>query len=369
MPRQRNCGGDLEQQGTRVSIHSIDIANEAQVRSLLDGLSTRDELPLRGIMHTAAVLDDAPLLNLDPQRLERVFGAKARGAWYLHRCTETLPLDYFVLFSSVSAIIGNAAQGNYVAANCFLDSLAHHRRQRGLAGLSVNWGALGDVGMAATSQQLEDYLMGIGMRTFPASAALSVFKRVLRWGLPQVGIMDIDWPRWKQVAPTTAALPRFSVLASGERQRPLNPELQALREELSAMSHEHQLIHISDRLAAIIAKILRLPIDRIDRSLSLNHLGVDSLMGMELHMTVPREFGVEVGILELMQGGSLIQLADFLLGRMHLQEDSSPITPSPVSHVAPEQRTSHEEVLLQNLNSLNEDDIDRLLDQLLSVPN
>ena len=87
---------------------------------------------LTGVFHLAMVIDDAPLASLTRERLRNVMAPKSQGAWLLHKETRDMELDCFVMFSSVSSIFGNPAQGNYAAANAFLDSLAHHRRALGI---------------------------------------------------------------------------------------------------------------------------------------------------------------------------------------------------------------------------------------------
>src|SRR5438105_10112462 len=95
------------------------------------------------------VLDDAPIQELTRDRFERVLAPKVAGAWNLHEQTRNDPIDYFVLYSSVSAVVGNPGQANYVAANTYLDLLAHHRRSQGLPALAVDWGVVRDVGVVA----------------------------------------------------------------------------------------------------------------------------------------------------------------------------------------------------------------------------
>ena len=88
--------------------------------------------PLRGIVHSAGVLDDDTLLKLNWERFSKVMAPKIDGSWNLYQLTKNLRLDFFVLFSSLASVFGNAGQGNYAAANAFLDALAHHRRNLGL---------------------------------------------------------------------------------------------------------------------------------------------------------------------------------------------------------------------------------------------
>src|SRR5215469_16693916 len=105
--------------------------------------------PLRGIIHAAGILDDGLLVHLDQERLAAVMAPKVQGAWNLHTLTKDMPLDFFVLFSSVASMLGSPGQGSYAAANAFLDALSHQRRALGLPSLTINWGPWSAVGMAA----------------------------------------------------------------------------------------------------------------------------------------------------------------------------------------------------------------------------
>src|SRR5262249_43606980 len=125
----------------------LDVADEEAVRRLIG--ETRQRMPaLKGVFHAAGVLDDGLLTGQNWQRFEKVMRPKISGAWNLHQATLDVPLDYFVLFSSVSSVFGAPGQANYAAANAFLDALAEHRRSNGLAGCSINWGPWSDIGMA-----------------------------------------------------------------------------------------------------------------------------------------------------------------------------------------------------------------------------
>ncbi|HET7239340.1 MAG TPA: SDR family NAD(P)-dependent oxidoreductase, partial [Terrimicrobiaceae bacterium] len=133
---------DLCARGVEVRIVRADVGLAADVSRLVAEARTGDFL-LRGVFHLAMAIDDAPLASLTADRMRSVMAPKAHGAWLLHEATRDLELDCFVMFSSVSSIFGNPAQGNYAAANAFLDALAHHRHALGLPALTVNWGVLG----------------------------------------------------------------------------------------------------------------------------------------------------------------------------------------------------------------------------------
>jgi acyl transferase domain-containing protein/NADPH:quinone reductase-like Zn-dependent oxidoreductase/acyl carrier protein len=137
-------GAELESLGAQVLIAACDVADRGQLEGLLEQVP--EELPLGAVVHAAGVLDDGMIESLTAERLDAVLAAKVDAAWHLHELTERLELSAFVLFSSVAGTLGGPGQGNYAAANVFLDALAAHRRARGLPGTSLVWGPWTDAG-------------------------------------------------------------------------------------------------------------------------------------------------------------------------------------------------------------------------------
>src|SRR6266508_5638461 len=127
---------------------SADVALEGDVRRTLATIG-REMPALRGVVHAAGVIDDAPLRTLEPTQLSAVLAPKVQGAWHLHAATLDARLDFFVLFSSLASVVGSPGQGHYAAGNAFLDALAWSRRADGLPALAINWGPWAGVGMAA----------------------------------------------------------------------------------------------------------------------------------------------------------------------------------------------------------------------------
>ena len=129
---------ELEALGAHVRILACDVSDREQLAGLIESLPA--EAPLSGVVHAAGVLLDGVIASLTPARLDAVLAPKAHAAWHLHELTRHLPLRAFVLFSSASGLLGGMGQGNYAAANAYLDALAAHRRASGLAGVSIAWG-------------------------------------------------------------------------------------------------------------------------------------------------------------------------------------------------------------------------------------
>jgi NAD(P)-dependent dehydrogenase (short-subunit alcohol dehydrogenase family)/acyl carrier protein len=178
----------LREKGATVAVVAADIA----VASDVDRVMTAAAKPaLAGIIHAAGVLDDGMIADMDLARMDRIMAPKVAGAWMLHQATRHLKLDFFVLFSSVAAIIGNLGQSGYAAANAFMDGLAAHRRRRGLAAVSINWGPWAETGMAANLEV--DRFAAQGIQPLSPAAGLRALKRVLTENPVQAVVADIDW--------------------------------------------------------------------------------------------------------------------------------------------------------------------------------
>ena len=139
---------ELQAQGCQIYVRQADVSRGEEVEALLTEIVAATLPPLKGIIHAAGVLDDGVLSQQNWSRWETVLMPKVRGAWNLHQATRDLPLDFFVLYSSVASVLGSAGQSNYAAANAFLDGLAQHRQSLGLPALSVNWGPWAEEGMS-----------------------------------------------------------------------------------------------------------------------------------------------------------------------------------------------------------------------------
>ena len=126
------------------------------------------------------VLHDGLLQGLDDANFDKVMRPKVLGALLLHQATRDRLLDFFVMISSISAVTGTPGQGNYAAANSFLDHFASYRQSMGLPGLSINWGALGEVEVVARDENLGRLLEGAGVRGMPVQTALQAL--AMAWG-------------------------------------------------------------------------------------------------------------------------------------------------------------------------------------------
>ena len=306
----------LRADGVAVRVCEADVSEEADVNRLLADVA-REMPPLRGVFHAAAVLDDGLIAQLDAERLARVMAPKARGAWLLHAHTQTLPLDYFVLFSSATAWIGNPGQANYVAANTYLDALADHRRACGLPATSISWGAFADVGMVATAAHTSEHLARVGIRPLRPALAMKALGRILRWNPRAIAVVDVQWGKLRQAHPTANTCPRLAtVLAEAESSSvAATGDVRAL---LKAVPPHERLERLTAGIVSLVADALRMPPETIDINRPLTQLGIDSLIGMELQAAVRIKLGIEVSILQWMKGGTIAGTAVQILERFNI---------------------------------------------------
>lgn len=238
-------------------------------------------LPLRGIVHSAMVMEDSTLLQQSGERFRHVMAPKVAGAWNLHTRAANLELDFFVLFSSVSAVIGNAGQSSYAAANCFLDALAHHRRGCGLPALVVNWGMLSETGYVSRASGLEAALRHRGMSGFTTVEATTILGRLLQSSAVQVGAFRIQWRGGADGLGGLANSPRFAELFTSSPFSS-NSDAPSAIESILALPPGERLPAFTAQITEQVAYVLRTSAARVDVHAPLNELGLDSLMGIEL---------------------------------------------------------------------------------------
>ncbi|MDF5712971.1 MAG: SDR family NAD(P)-dependent oxidoreductase [Rhizonema sp. NSF051] len=312
---------ELELFGATVVVAKADVSDYEQLARVFASIEQSPK-PLRGIIHTAGVLDDGILQQLDWQRFGRAMAPKVQGSWNLHALTQNLPIDFFVLFSSTAALLGSAGQANYSAANTFLNALAFYRRAQGLPGTSINWGTWGEIGMAARGQLL-DRLKQKGEESMAPQQALQALEQLL-WDSPvQIGVSSINWSRFLEGQSTN--WPFFTdFLLEIQGVRPLSVEGtkqskgNSLRDTLvSAPPAERQQL-LESRITEQVAKVLGFAITQLDIAESLTRLGFDSLMAIELRNWLNKETGMNLPNMKIMQGPSICQLAELILEELAL---------------------------------------------------
>jgi 1-acyl-sn-glycerol-3-phosphate acyltransferase len=269
------------------------------------------------------VLDDQRVATMDDASLERVMVPKVAGAWNLHRATTGLPLDHFVLFSSITSLLGNPLQANYAAANAYLDALAHQRRAMGLPGLSINWGVLAGAGYVADRPDLQRFLDQQGYCSFTRKQALKAFDIALSRAAPEIMAARIDWAQMASYSARSAASPRLAHLVPAAREQAGNTGVSSeIVATLASASAEERPAIIEAFLARSLARILGMSAEAIDADRPLDAFGLDSLLSVEFMVVLSGDLGFEMPVIALLDDMNIRTLGGLVLADLASREGS-----------------------------------------------
>ncbi len=322
----------LRQQGATIWVEAVDVADADAVARLLDRVQQHLP-PLKGILHGAGVLADGFLIHQTPEQFQRVMAAKLQGAWNLHQLTQSLDLDWFVLFSSIASQLGSPGQGNYSAANAGLDGLAWQRWQQGLPTLSISWGPWQEAGMAVDHQPTPDAWSQRGMASLPVSEGVSWLALLLgmlpQQSAPHIGVAGVDWQRLQHYLPVSPPVLETVVVESSPA--PAGGPAQTTPDQEHGDASAFDLPSLltlpePDRVRALqayfqaqVAQVTGLqetiPLDR-----PLLDLGLDSLMIMDLLAQCKQDLQLVLYPREVMAHPTVTALANYVareLVRVH----------------------------------------------------
>lgn len=319
----RDLERELGELGARVEFVSCDVSDRGQLQRLVSDIR-REGPPLASIFHTAGVLDDAALAALAPVRMAAVIAPKLDAALHLHELTLGLPLDAFVLFSSLASVLGSPGQGNYASANAGLDALAASRRAQGLPALSVAWGAWSDGGMVGP--ELAEAMSRRGLSCMPPERALEAMALALQSDVASMCVASFDWPRLGRSAAATGHGTWFEAIDEmREAMAGAPPAKEATLdvESLAAMPVEARRALLLSRLQEMASGILQLTSVEPDRHLV--ELGLDSLLTMELVARVRQQVGVTLYPREVIQHPTLADLSEYLTQQVSKAAHSAPV--------------------------------------------
>lgn len=310
----------IEAKGTRVTTVKADSGDREAVSAMMQTVN-ESCMPLAGIIHAAGVLADAFVVNQDMASFEKVMAPKLAGAWYLHEETKAMNLDMFVLFSSLSSLLGAPGQANYAAANAFLDGLAAYRRGLGLPGIAVNWGPWGEVGMAANSQ-VEANAKASGVHLIDPEEGLRWFGQVLEGNPVQRGLMVIDWAA---LANMTGSIPPFLSELDVKASVGVDADLQKMADEfrtaLADAPIDERTPMLIDKICEQIIRVMGLDEgDNINPNQPLQELGLDSLMAVELRNILCALIGKQLPATLMFKYPTVASLSTFLIQDMFPDE-------------------------------------------------
>jgi acyl transferase domain-containing protein/acyl carrier protein len=352
-----------EKLGTRITVAQGDVADETGMRSLFRQFG-REVHPLRGVVHAAVGVASCSISDLNLESFQRFCHAKALGAWVLNQLTLHMQLDFFVLFSSTTALWGVAGLAHYAAANQALDLIAQWRHERGLRALSVNWGAWQEMRLASEADK--DLFERAGLLAMPNAKALAALERLISTDRASAVVASIDWNILPVVYEARRARPLFSEMrsypqnenagfASGNSAGAKSEVSLQLKSASPAGRRDLLNAHLRSQVGTILGY------DRsreIDLEQGLFDMGMDSLMAMELRGQLQRSLGVPLPSTLTFNYPTIKALIDYLLSdalgfdSASTQRETTPLPrPKPAKVLSEDSPT----------NDLSEDELSALL--------
>ncbi|WP_158273911.1 type I polyketide synthase, partial [Micromonospora sp. RP3T] len=322
-PEAARLHAELTDLGAHATIHACDITDRDALAAEIAAIDS--DHPLTAVVHTAAVLDDATVTALTPDRLHPVLTPKADAAWQLHQLTQDQPLSAFVLFSSLTATLGAPGQGNYAAANAFLDALAVHRRAEGRPATTIAWGPWAEA--SAITRHLTDTdlarMRRVGLVPIGTEDGMRLFDEALAAGDPYLVAAPLDLSALRSAGTETVPplLRDLVVRRGGPTRARVNggPRLAGLSSTALAEA-------LSDLVRDNVARVLGHSSPRaLDLTVAFNQLGFDSLTAVELRNDLTSQLGLSLPTTLIFDHPTPDALTGYLVSR--LTDEQSPAQP------------------------------------------
>lgn len=281
----------LETSGVHVTVEVADVADPERMAGLFAAIAKQGPA-LAGVLHLAGLPENRTARETDFAAHRAVLAPKIEGAWILHELTRGLRLEWFGLFSSISAVWGSRGQPLYAGANYFLDALGHHRRALGLPATVINWGPWADGGMVVSAAD-QAYLARLGLHTTSASDGIAALELALATRRPAQVVASVDWTLFRELFAARGRLALFSELGARSATQALVAEPTDFFRELAALDDAARIVRLRAWLQTEIARTLRLPDGRlpvVERGFF--EIGMDSLMAIEIKNRVQTALGV-----------------------------------------------------------------------------
>ncbi|MEU9510858.1 type I polyketide synthase [Micromonospora sp. NPDC048170] len=312
--------------GATAQVLACDVADRDALALLIDQIPA--DRPLTGVVHAAGVLDDGILSALTPDRFDTVLRPKVDAAWHLHELTEKLDLAAFVIFSSAAGLFGGPGQANHAAANCFLDALAQHRRDRGLAAMSLAWGPwANDTGDGQPGHVDEARMSRGGFVPLGADEGMELFSEALRFAEPVIVPVSLDVALIGRHGPAAVPPVLRSLVRPAEtgaaRAAERDPA-EALRETLAATAEADRDQVLSDLVRTHAAAVLGYAsIRSIDAERGFVELGFDSLTAVEFRNRLNAATGLRLPSTLIYDRPTTAALVEYLRGAMLAERSTS----------------------------------------------
>jgi myxalamid-type polyketide synthase MxaD len=322
---------NLEFSGAAMQVFSADVADEVQISAVLNTIAQKMQ-PLRGVFHLAAVMDSTLLADVNDEQIDRAMRAKVGGAWTLHRLTQNLAIDHFVLFSSMTAVIGQPGVASYAAANSSLDALARYRRATGMKAISIQWGPWANLGLTKTENARRgvDMYAQQGIRALSFDETFGALSQLLQQDIAGALVAPVQWQKFARSYAGDSVPRTFLSLIPGAVENLNSPPTQSsVRDSLlAALAGRPRRAFLEGHLQEVLAGVLKTSASRLDLLKPLGAMGVDSLMALQFVKRLAVTTGVRLPATAVFNYPTLRVLSAELARRMEINLDGDAQAPA-----------------------------------------
>ncbi|BBX19477.1 polyketide synthase [Mycolicibacterium duvalii] len=344
-----------ERLGAHVTTAAVDVADADAVRSWRDEHYRAGGRPIRGIIHAAGTVRDQLLVNMSEDDFNAVLAPKITGARALHDTFSDHNLEFFVMFGSAGSTIAAPGQGNYAAANAFLDAFAHHLRAQGRPALTIGWGPW-SVGMVE-ELNLEKMYAHRGIELITPAVGARILDRLIHQQTAGVVAITADWQRARH-AGLGGRLPSiFSELDAGDSATGDDGSDASILDVLAATPEADRFTVIAEHVRRIVAGVFDCAVTDIEPDDMLDDIGLDSMMAMDFRVRINTMFSIDLPVLEILRGVSVNSLAERVLTELHSIHEAGTAGPDEPAPAAPDATDD-------SADAAAAADVDQLLGQL-----
>jgi natural product biosynthesis luciferase-like monooxygenase protein len=313
----------LEQRGLQVETAAFDIGAADALSLFVQQRAAAGRPPVKGVVHAAGTWHDAPFTRLDAKMISTVLQPKVAGTDALDRVFPDGALDFLVAFSAFSSMLPAERQASYAAANAYLDAAMLRRRQRGAAGLAIDWGPWSEIGFATSEYgaRAHERLQTLGIHRLTEAAGLQILDQLAGGESAVFGVMPVSWSRLFQADPNARLSPLLSELLARygvEGSSPTGAGDGPLARAVLDLPPREQADRLRSGVRDLLAGVMRTEAASIQDATPFTELGVDSLIAVEMKNRIQQETGIDVPLVQLLEGPSVASLTDILLAAIKM---------------------------------------------------
>lgn len=305
----------IERLGVHISTASVDVADTESVTSWLDEHIRHGGRPIRGIIHAAGSVSDQLLVNSSEADFATVLAPKIAGTRVLHEVFKDHDLEFFVMFGSAGSTIAAPGQGNYAAANAFLDAFAYYRRAQGLPALTIGWGPW-SVGMVE-ELKLEKIYAARGIELITPAVGARILDRLINQQVANVVAITADWGKARRIGLGGRLPSMYTDLGNAESHSGDGDSDGSVLDVLAVTAEADRPAVIAEHVRNIVATVFDCAVTDFEPDDMLDDIGLDSMMAMEFRLRVNTMFSIDLPVLEILKGVSVNTLADRILLDLH----------------------------------------------------